>query len=45
LRRGLVPADLLRHCVEHGEMLGMLAHQLAPELKGSVFTVRLSVGN
>src|SRR5262249_25327960 len=33
LRRRLVPADFLRHCVEHGEMLGMLAHQLAPELE------------
>ncbi len=31
LRRGLAPADLLGHGVEHGEVLRMLAHQLATE--------------
>src|SRR5262249_23339063 len=33
LRSGLAPADSLGHCVEHGEVSRMLAHQLAPELK------------
>src|SRR5262249_36566306 len=39
LRCGLVPADLLRHCIEYGEMLGMLAMRQAnkriPESAGS----------
>ena len=30
---GLVPTDLLGHGVEHCEVLGMLRHQLAPELE------------
>ena len=33
LRRRLAPAGLLRHRVEHGEMLRMLPHQLAAELE------------
>ena len=31
LRRRLVPADLLGDGIEHGQMLRMLGHQLAPE--------------
>ena len=33
LRRRLAPADLLGDGIEHGEMLGMLRHQLAPEFE------------
>ena len=33
LRRRPTPSGLLRHRIEHGEMLGMVCHQLAAELE------------